>query len=345
MRDWQRSDFRYELPEHLIAHRPPPERTASRLLVLSRENGAVEDRMFTDLPSYLRPGDLLVLNDTRVIPARLDAQKETGGAVEVMIERVLDPGSRTILCHLGASRAPRIGAWLILPEGVRAQVMGREGRLFRLQLEEWAEGLWDYLERVGHMPLPPYIQRPDDEQDRERYQTVYAAHPGAVAAPTAGLHFDGAMLERLRREGVETAQVTLHVGAGTFAPVETEDLSAHRMHAERLEVGAGTVSAVAAARERGGRVVAVGTTVVRALESAAAEGRLVPFSGETRLFITPGYPFRVVDALLTNFHLPESTLLMLVSAFAGYPATMAAYRHAVAQAYRFFSYGDAMLII
>ena len=344
MTEWRRSDFHYELPEELIAHRPPAERTASRMLVLDRGDG-LADRTFRDLPQYLRPGDLLVLNDTRVIPARLEARKATGGRVEVLIERVVDAAAGELICHLRANRAPGTGRELILPEDVTATVTGREGRLFRLRLAGVEGDLWSYLERVGHMPLPPYIQREDDAEDRERYQTVFAARPGAVAAPTAGLHFDDAMLERLRAMGVGIARVTLHVGAGTFAPVETEDLSAHAMHAERLEVDAETVAAVRAAQARGGRVVAVGTTVVRALESAAADGELAPFSGETRLFITPGYRFRVVDVLLTNFHLPESTLLMLVSAFAGYEETMAAYRHAVAQRYRFFSYGDAMLIV
>jgi len=343
--EWRRSDFHYELPERLIAHRPAERRTASRMLVLQRASGALADRRFTDLPAYLRPGDLLVLNDTRVIPARLAGTKPTGGRVELLIERVEDPDGGVLLCHLRASRAPRPGTVIELPEGVGAEVVGREGRLFRLQLGGLGEHLWRYLERAGRVPLPPYIRREDDAEDRERYQTVFAHRPGAVAAPTAGLHFDDAMLERLRGMGVATHYITLHVGAGTFAPVASEDLSAHTMHAERLEVSAEAVAAVDAARRRGGRVVAVGTTVVRALESAAAGGELEPFSGETQLFITPGYRFRVTDALLTNFHLPASTLLMLVSAFGGYDAVMAAYRHAVAQEYRFFSYGDAMLLI
>ncbi|MFP4130034.1 MAG: tRNA preQ1(34) S-adenosylmethionine ribosyltransferase-isomerase QueA [Halorhodospira sp.] len=345
MTEWRRSDFHYELPERLIAHRPAERRTASRMLVLQRDSGALADRRFTDLPAYLRPGDLLVLNDTRVIPARLAGTKPTGGRVELLIERVEDPDGGVLLCHLRASRAPRPGTVIELPEGVGAEVVGREGRLFRLQLGGLGDQLWRYLERAGRVPLPPYIRREDDAEDRERYQTVFAHRPGAVAAPTAGLHFDDALLERLRGMGVATHYITLHVGAGTFAPVASEDLSAHTMHAERLEVGAEAVAAVDAARRRGGRVVAVGTTVVRALESAAAGGELEPFSGETQLFITPGYRFRVTDALLTNFHLPASTLLMLVSAFGGFDAVMAAYRHAVAQEYRFFSYGDAMLLI
>ncbi len=345
MTDWRRSDFHYELPEHLIAHRPPSQRTASRMLVIDRQSGERADRRFTDLPGYLRPGDLLVLNDTRVIPARLEAAKATGGRVEVMIERVIDAEAGTLLVQLRANRAPRPGAELALPEGAGAVVAGREGRFFHLQLADYGPDLWGYLERVGRVPLPPYIRREDDPEDRERYQTVFAQRPGAVAAPTAGLHFDEAMLERVRGLGVSVACVTLHVGAGTFAPVTSDNLEAHSMHAERLQVSSETVAEVDACRQRGGRVVAVGTTVVRALESAAAEGRLQPFTGETKLFITPGYRFRVVDGLLTNFHLPESTLLMLVSAFGGYQPVMAAYRHAVAAEYRFFSYGDAMLIV
>ncbi len=341
----RRSDFHYHLPEDRIARRPPAERTGARLLVLD-EAGAVADRRFVDLPGLLAPGDLLVLNDTRVIPARIEARKPTGGRVELLLERIVDerPGEARLLVHLRASHPPKAGGRVELPEGVEGEVEGRDGRLFRLRLHGLATPLLDYLERVGHTPLPPYIRRPDDAGDRDRYQTVFARRPGAVAAPTAGLHFDEAMLERLRVHGVETARVTLHVGAGTFTPVESEDLTAHRMHAERVEVSPETVAAVAAARERGGRVVAVGTTVVRALESAAASGELSAYTGETTLFITPGYRFRVVDALLTNFHLPESTLLMLVCAFGGYEPVMAAYRHAVAGQYRFFSYGDAMFL-
>ncbi|MCG5530503.1 tRNA preQ1(34) S-adenosylmethionine ribosyltransferase-isomerase QueA [Halorhodospira halochloris] len=340
-----KSDFHYQLPERLIAERPAQRRTDSRMLVLERSSGEIADRQFTDLLSYLRPGDLLVLNDTRVIPARLAARKSSGGAVEVLLERIVDPDNGEILCHLRANRAPKPGAVIILPEGVEAEVEGRAGRLFRLKLRNVDRDLIDYLERVGRVPLPPYIRRQDDACDRERYQTVFAARPGAVAAPTAGLHFDERMLEELRALGVEITQVTLHVGAGTFTPVDSEDLTAHQMHAEYLDVSAQAVSAIDAARERGGRVVAVGTTVVRALESAAAQGQLRPYSGETDLFITPGFRFRVVDVMLTNFHLPESTLLMLVSAFGGYEQVMAAYRHAVEQEYRFFSYGDAMLLL
>lgn len=340
-----KSDFHYELPEHLIAERPAQRRSDSRMLVVEQGSGELADRQFTDLPTYLSRGDLLVLNDTRVIPARLLAHKSSGGALEILLERIVDIQSGELLCHLRANRAPKPGAKLVLPEGARAEVEGRQGRLFRLRLTGLEGGLLDYLERSGRVPLPPYIRRPDDARDRERYQTVFAARPGAVAAPTAGLHFDERMLDTLREQGVEIAQVTLHVGAGTFAPVENEDLSRHHMHSERIEVDGQAVSAIEAARRRGARVVAVGTTVVRALESAALKGDLRPYWGETDLFITPGYRFRVVDALLTNFHLPESTLLMLVSAFAGYQPVMAAYRHAVCQEYRFFSYGDAMLLI
>lgn len=336
------SDFHYELPPELIAQRPLPERSASRLLCLDRETGAIADRMFRDLPDLLNPGDLLVFNDTRVIPARLlGVKRDTGGRVEVLVERVLD--AHRVLAHVRASKSPGQGVVLWMEEALEATVEGREGELFRLRFADEAPVI-DLLEHHGHMPLPPYIDRPDAAEDRERYQTVFASRPGAVAAPTAGLHFDAAIMERVRARGVETASVTLHVGAGTFQPVRVEDVSRHVMHAEWAEVNAQVCAQVAACRARGGRVVAVGTTAVRSLESAAADGELKPFCGDTRLFITPGYGFRVVDALVTNFHLPESTLLMLVSAFAGYEPVMRAYRHAVAERYRFFSYGDAMLI-
>lgn len=336
----RRSDFRYDLPPELIAQYPLPERGESALLVLDGATGEVADRTFRDLPDLLRPGDLLVLNDTRVIPARLLGRKATGGAVEVLVERVLD--ERRALAHCRSSRAPRVGAALELEGGVRAEVSGREGALFLLTFDP---PVHEALRAHGRVPLPPYIEREPGEADRERYQTVFASRDGAVAAPTAGLHFDQTMLERLQGQGVETTYVTLHVGAGTFQPVRSEDLSEHVMHAEYIEVSAELCRAVAAARERGGRVIAVGTTVVRCLESAADEGGVLhPFTGETDIFIRPGYRFRAVDAMITNFHLPESTLLMLVCAFAGYDAVMAAYRHAVEQRYRFFSYGDAMFI-
>ena len=336
----QRSDFRFQLPPELIAQRPLPERAGSRLLVLDGPTGVSSDRLFRDLPRLLAPGDLLVFNDTRVLPARLHAHKETGGRVEVLVERML--GARSAVAHLRASRTPRPDTALVLPGGERLRVTGREEGLFVLASE--GVDVAELLDRHGHMPLPPYIERADDAADRERYQTVYGRRAGAVAAPTAGLHFDGAMLARLKAMGVSFANVTLHVGAGTFQPVREEDLDKHRMHAEWLEVSAEVCEQVAATRARGGRVIAVGTTSVRSLETAAASGEPAPYRGDSRLFIRPGYRFRVVDALLTNFHLPESTLLMLVCAFAGYESVMAAYRHAVAARYRFFSYGDAMFL-
>ncbi len=340
LKSMQRSDFRYHLPSELIAQRPLPERAASRLLVLDGPSGTRGDRLFRDLPSLLAPGDLLVLNDTRVLPARLHARKETGGRVEILVERVLAPGR--VVAQLRASRTPRPTNPLLLPGGERLWVTGRDEGLFTLESEglDFAE----LLDRHGHMPLPHYIERADDGADRERYQTVYSRRAGAVAAPTAGLHFDKAMLALLQARGVEFAHVTLHVGSGTFQPVREDDLDKHQMHAEWLEVSAPVCEQVAATHARGGRIVAVGTTSVRSLETAAATGKLEPFRGDSRLFIRPGYRFRVVDALLTNFHLPESTLLMLVCAFAGYEPVMAAYRHAVAARYRFFSYGDAMFL-
>jgi len=334
----RKSDFRYHLPESLIAQYPAPERSASRLLVLDAQ-GRVHDRRFRDLPRLLRPGDLLVFNDTRVMRARLFGRKETGGRVEVLVERLLAPDRA--LAQVRASKTPRPGSRILVGD-FRLVVEGRQDDLFLLALES---GEFHALMAVhGHMPLPPYIRRGDETFDESRYQTVYARREGSVAAPTAGLHFDEALLEILGEMGVRQARVTLHVGAGTFQPVRTEDLSQHRMHAEWLEVDQAACDAVAETRRRGGRVVAVGTTSVRSLETAAAEGELRPFSGETRLFIVPGYEFRVVDALVTNFHLPESTLLMLVCAFAGHEAVMAAYRHAVEREYRFFSYGDAMFL-
>ncbi|MCG6942036.1 MAG: tRNA preQ1(34) S-adenosylmethionine ribosyltransferase-isomerase QueA [Thiohalocapsa sp.] len=336
----QRSDFRFDLPPQLIAQHPLPERSASRLLVLDGPPGVCADRLFRDLPALLEPKDLVVFNDTRVLPARLHARKASGGRVEVLVERVLAP--RRVLAHLRASRKPKPDNPLLLPGGERVRVMGRDEALFVLESE--GVDFATLLERHGHMPLPPYIERADDASDRERYQTVYGRSAGAVAAPTAGLHFDDAILSRLRAMGVDIAHVTLHVGAGTFQPVREDDLDMHRMHAEWLAVDERVCEQVAAARARGGRVVAVGTTTVRSLETAASSGELRPFRGDSRLFIRPGYRFRVVDALLTNFHLPESTLLMLVCAFAGYEPVMAAYRHAVAERYRFFSYGDAMFL-
>ncbi len=337
----RRSDFHYPLPEELIAQRPAPERGASRLLCLDGDSGALTDRLFRDLPDLLCPGDLLVFNDTRVIPARLFGRKDSGGRVEVLVERVLD--AQRVLAHVRASKAPKPGADLLLEGGLKAEVRAREGELFELALAGEVPVL-ELLERHGHIPLPPYIARADAVEDRERYQTVYSRRPGAVAAPTAGLHFDETMLAVLQAQGVASAYVTLHVGAGTFQPLRVDDPRDHHMHAEWLSVSAAVCAAVRATRARGGRVIAVGTTVARSLESAVRDGKLLPFEGETRLFIYPGFRFRVVDAMITNFHLPESTLLMLVCAFAGHEHTMQAYRHAVAQRYRFFSYGDAMFV-
>jgi S-adenosylmethionine:tRNA ribosyltransferase-isomerase len=337
----QRSNFRFDLPPELIAQRPLPERGASRLLVLDGDSGTYRDSLFQALPNLLRPQDLLVFNNTRVLPARLFAHKQTGGRVEILVERVLAP--RRVVAHLRASKTPRPGTLLRLPEGEPLTVEGRDESGLFILCSEHAD-FAQLMRRHGHMPLPPYITRADDAADRERYQTVYGRRDGAVAAPTAGLHFDAAMLQRLQDMGVEQAQVTLHVGAGTFQPVREDDLDRHRMHAEWLEVSERVCAQVADARARGGRVVAIGTTSVRSLETAAASGVLAPFRGDSRLFIRPGYRFQVVDALLTNFHLPESTLLMLVCAFAGYEPVMAAYRHAVAERYRFFSYGDAMFL-
>jgi len=336
----QTSDFDYELPRELIAQYPLPQRSASRLLVLANRQDGPRDSSFRDLPDLLRPSDLLVFNETRVIPARLFGHKPTGGRVELLIERVT--GESSALAHGRASKPLRPGQELKVEGGGRLAVGSRRDDL--VEIESSDEPLMMLLHRAGHIPLPPYIERADEAADRERYQSVFARVPGAIAAPTASLHFDQNVLAELEKRGIESIRLTLHVGAGTFQPVRGEDVSEHRMHQEWCEVGPTVVEAVAATRERGGRVVAVGTTVVRALESASAAGELRPFSGETDLFITPGYHFRVVDALITNFHLPRSTLLMLVSAAAGRERLLAAYRHAVEAHYRFFSYGDAMFI-
>lgn len=336
----QRSDFHYDLPEQLIATHPSPTRSASRLLCLDTE-GLQHDRLFIDLPQLLAPGDLLVCNDTRVIPARLFGSKPTGGRVELLVERIT--GTHSALVHLRAAKTLRAGAVLSFGDGVHARILGRDDDLFEVEFYG-VSSLSALLERAGHVPLPPYIKRMDTAHDRERYQTIYARVPGAVAAPTAGLHFDEEMMQRLAARGIERACLTLHVGAGTFQPVRVEDIRRHVMHHEYCKVDTMLCDQIAATRQRGGRVVAVGTTVVRALETAARDGRIAPYCGDTNLFITPGFRFRTVDALLTNFHLPESTLLMLVCAFAGYQSVMAAYRHAVRSGYRFFSYGDAMFI-
>jgi len=335
----RRTDFHFDLPDALIARHPAPERSASRMLHLDGATGAIVDRRFRDLPGLLRRGDLLVFNDTRVVPARLYGYKRSGGKVEVLLERRLD--ERRAIVQLKSSKPSRPGTELELHGGVVAEVVERDGDFWCV---DFGADPHDVFERHGAMPLPPYIDRPEEHEDRDRYQTVYALKPGAVAAPTAGLHFDAATLEACRASGVASAYVTLHVGAGTFQPVRVDDVAQHRMHAEVYDVPVETVDAVAATRRRGGRVVAVGTTAVRSLESAAADGTLRAVRGETRLFITPGTGFRVVEAMLTNFHLPESTLLMLVCAFAGRDQVLHAYRHAVDACYRFFSYGDAMFV-
>ena len=337
----KKSDFFYDLPPELIAQRPPASRSGSRLLCLDGATAAISDRRFTDLPQLVRAGDLLVFNDTRVIPARLHGTKDSGGRIEVLIERLLDEHRALAQCR--SSKPARAGQRLRLEGGVAARVVGRSGEFHELVFEG-DESLVVLLERVGHVPLPPYISRPDERADRERYQTIFARTPGAVAAPTAGLHFDAALLATLDALGVERAAVTLHVGAGTFQPLRVEELAQHRMHAEWLSVSAATAERVNAARREGRRVIAVGTTVVRALESSAGADGVRSFEGETDIFIYPGYRFRVIDALLTNFHLPESTLLMLVCAFAGTARVLNAYRHAVQEGYRFFSYGDAMFV-
>ncbi|MCA0895110.1 tRNA preQ1(34) S-adenosylmethionine ribosyltransferase-isomerase QueA [Microbulbifer agarilyticus] len=336
----QRQDFYFDLPESLIAKAPTVERRGSRLLCLDGTTGALGHRQFAELPDLIAPGDLLVFNDTRVIPARLFGQKASGGKLEILIERVLD--EHRALAHIRSSKSPKPGSEIFLEDGSRLSMVARHDALFELEFP--AEGVLPVLERQGHMPLPPYIDREDTETDKERYQTVYSRNAGAVAAPTAGLHFDDEMIQSLQDKGVDTAFVTLHVGAGTFQPVRVDNINTHKMHSEILDVSAEVCDAVKACRARGGKVIAVGTTSVRALESAAASGQLKPTQGETEIFIYPGYDFRVVDRLITNFHLPESTLLMLVSAFAGYNNAMNAYRQAVAEKYRFFSYGDAMLI-
>ena len=338
----KKSDFHYDLPPGLIAQAPLPERSASRLLVVPPAPAPFEDRAMRDLPALLREGDLLVFNDTRVIQARVFGRKQSGGKVEILVERLL-PGNEARV-QLGASKPSRAGTRIVLDGGGEAEVLGREGEFYRLRFDV-SGALDEWLQVAGRLPLPPYIQRTPDAADAARYQTVFAREPGAVAAPTAGLHFDEALLDALRARGVEFGHVTLHVGAGTFQPVRVDDLGEHRMHSEWINVGARLVEQVRAARARGGRVVAVGTTVVRALESAlGGDGELRPLSGETAIFILPGYRIRSVDALLTNFHLPESTLLMLVSAFAGKARIFEAYAHAIAERYRFFSYGDAMLL-
>ncbi|GAB3749139.1 tRNA preQ1(34) S-adenosylmethionine ribosyltransferase-isomerase QueA [Lysobacter olei] len=342
----KKSDFHYDLPPELIAQAPLAERSASRLLVVPPAPAPLEDRHFRDLIDLLAPGDLLVFNDTRVIPARLFGQKATGGRVEILIERLL--GGNQARAQLGVSKSPKAGARIALDAGGEAEVLGRDGEFYVLQFHV-PESLEQWLLHAGRLPLPPYIQRAPGQDDAERYQTVFAREVGAVAAPTAGLHFDEALLAALQAKGVQFGHVTLHVGAGTFQPVRVDDLGQHVMHSEWLNVGAELVETIRRTRAAGGRVVGVGTTVVRALESAtytndAGQRELQPYAGETRLFILPGYRITAVDALVTNFHLPESTLLMMVSAFSGKERIFEAYAHAIREAYRFFSYGDAMLL-
>jgi S-adenosylmethionine:tRNA ribosyltransferase-isomerase len=337
----KRADFHYDLPIELIAQAPLPERSASRLLVVPPMPAPFVDAGIRDLPQWLRPGDLLVFNDTRVIPARLFGTKATGGRVEILIERLL-PGEKASV-QMSASKSPRPGSRIALDAGGEVEVIGRDDAFYQLQFHV-PEPLADWLQHAGRLPLPPYIHREPDAADAARYQTVFARVPGAVAAPTAGLHFDAALLDALRERGVQTGHVTLHVGAGTFQPVRVEDLDQHAMHSEWLDVSATLADAIARTRAAGGRVIAVGTTVVRALETAMRDGQVRAFSGDTDIFIRPGVAVRSIDALLTNFHLPESTLLMLVSAFSGQQRVFDAYAHAIAARYRFFSYGDAMLL-
>jgi len=342
-----RSEFNFDLPDSLIARYPQAERSSSRLLKLNRQNGDVAHGKFTDVLSALLPGDLLVFNNTRVIPARLFGQKASGGKVEVLVERIID--QQRFLAHVRASKAPKPGNILLLEQDAEVEMVQRQGELFELKMCS-SEPVLQMLERLGHMPLPPYIDRPDAASDRERYQTVYNEKPGAVAAPTAGLHFDEPLLAALKAKGVEFAFVTLHVGAGTFQPVRADNILEHQMHSEYAEVPAAVVEAVLACKARGNKVVAVGTTSVRSLESAAQAAKaqglgLQPFAADTQIFIYPGYEFLVIDGLITNFHLPESTLIMLVSALSSREFVLNAYQQAIAEQYRFYSYGDAMLIL
>ncbi|MFT4654839.1 MAG: S-adenosylmethionine:tRNA ribosyltransferase-isomerase [Patiriisocius sp.] len=342
------TDFDFELPERLIAKYPTSQRTASRMLRLNGVTGEVQHGKFIDIVDIVEPGDLLVFNNTRVIPARLFGHKQSGGKVEVMLERVLS--DNTALAHVKASKSPKVGTLLVLEGGIRVNVLGRQDALFHIQFEvngETQQSIFDLLEQYGHMPLPPYIDRPDEDSDKERYQTVYNEKPGAVAAPTAGLHFDDAILQKLTDKGVNTAFVTLHVGAGTFQPVRVENIEDHQMHAEYAEVTSEVVELVKQTKANGKRVIAVGTTSVRSLESAASSASndlIEPFLCDTSIFIYPGFEFKVVDCMLTNFHLPQSTLMMLISAFASRDSVMNAYSQAIENEYRFFSYGDAMFI-
>jgi S-adenosylmethionine:tRNA ribosyltransferase-isomerase len=345
--NYTRQDFSFELPENLIAQQPTTERTQSRLLVMA-EDGKVVDKKFTDLLSYLQPEDCLIFNNTKVIPARLFGNKLSGAKIELLIERVLD--ELTILTHIRSSRSPKVGAVLLIENAFKIEIIGRKESLFVVKIQQdklMCKSALDLIETYGHMPLPPYISRTDELADKQRYQTVYAESSGAVAAPTAGLHFDLGFIEQIKQQGTKIGFVTLHIGAGTFRPVQVDNIVEHKMHAEIIEVLDETVQLIKQTKLNGGRVIAVGTTSVRSLESAFRFGsnqELQAYQGETDIFITPGVEFKVVDILLTNFHLPESTLIMLVSSLAGYDRTMQAYKYAVSQQYRFFSYGDAMLV-
>ncbi len=340
------ADFSFELPEELIARYPKADRSASRLMALNGDSGVIADETFTDLIGHIAPGDLLVFNNTRVIPARLFGQKASGGKLEVLVERLLD--ENRVLAHIRCSKSPKPGSEILLEGKVKATMVARHDALFELEFHG-EKSVLTVLDEIGHMPLPPYIDRPDEDSDRERYQTVYNEKPGAVAAPTAGLHFDNEMMAKLKAKGVNFAFVTLHVGAGTFQPVKVDEIADHIMHAEYIEVPTDVVEQINQTKASGGKVIAVGTTSVRSLESAAKIAKdqnkeFGEYYGDTDIFITPGYEFQIVDALVTNFHLSESTLLMLVSAFSGYENIISAYKHAVAEQYRFFSYGDAMFL-
>lgn len=339
----QVSDFSFQLPEQLIARHPKAERSSSRLLAMNKATGALSHHIFKQIIDFIQPNDLVIFNNTKVIPARLFGQKTSGGKVEVLVERVLD--QQRFLAHVRVSKAPKPGTKLMLEQSAEVEMVQRHDELFELAVCS-DEPVLELLERLGHMPLPPYIDRPDTAEDKARYQTVYSTTPGAVAAPTAGLHFDAPLLQQLTNKGVEFAYVTLHVGAGTFQPVRVDKVLEHKMHAEYIDIPQSTVDAIAACKARGGRVIAVGTTSVRSLESAAQQGNgsLIAYKGDTQIFIYPGYEFKVVDALITNFHLPESTLIMLVSAFSQREYVMQAYATAIAEQYRFYSYGDAMFI-
>ena len=331
------SEFDFDLPKQLIAQHPPENRTDSRLLVASKP---IVDAHFHQILDFIKPGDLLVMNNTRVIPARLFGHKASGGKVEIMIERLLN--EKQVLAMMKASRAPKIGSFIMLENGDEAQVLSKENGFYTLEFN--TSSLLDLLDQVGHIPLPPYIERSDKQEDLDRYQTVFARHEGAVAAPTAGLHFDDTLLEQLKQQDIDHAFVTLHVGAGTFQPVKADKIVEHKMHSEYYEINQLTVDKISQTKAKGGRIIAVGTTAVRSLESSARGGSLKAVKEETDIFIYPGYQFQVVDMMITNFHLPKSSLLMLVSAFIGQERMMEIYQHAIDKEYRFFSYGDAMLL-